>query len=358
MKQPIYTGAWGKCHIQGIAVDKKEGFIYYSYTTKLVKATLDGEVIGPVDGLLGHLGCIAYNEADGYLYGSLEYKNDSIGKGILKKLGEDGEGAQKLEDAFYIARFDVSKIDRLDMNAETDGIMKCIYLSEVVKDYLGEGRDKQGRVVPHRYGCSGIDGTTFGPLPGHSREEGMYLYVAYGIYSDFEREDNDHQILLCYDVSDWDSYASPLNQHKMHKSGPDSPLHKFFVYTGNTYYGVQNLEYDSYTGNFFMAVYKGRKPEFKNYSLFAVDGSVEYKREMLRGLDEEGELLTTVKVEREEGAASGWSFPYGSTGLYSFGDGRWLISENRVCTEGQCSYIFQYRWNGIAPFVTEGDLSD
>ena len=61
MKNPIFTGLWGNCHIQGIAVDKNNGFIYYSFTTKLIKATLDGEIVGTVDGLMGHLGCIAFN---------------------------------------------------------------------------------------------------------------------------------------------------------------------------------------------------------------------------------------------------------------------------------------------------------
>ena len=45
MQQPLYTGTWGKFHIQGIAVDMKKGYIYYSFTTQLVKATLDGTVI-------------------------------------------------------------------------------------------------------------------------------------------------------------------------------------------------------------------------------------------------------------------------------------------------------------------------
>ena len=79
MKHPIFTETWGNCHIQGIAVDKKNGYIYYSFTTKLVKATLDGKIVGSVDGLVGHLGCIAFNEKDGCVYGSLEYKNDIIG---------------------------------------------------------------------------------------------------------------------------------------------------------------------------------------------------------------------------------------------------------------------------------------
>jgi hypothetical protein len=46
----------------------------------------------------------------------------------------------------------------------------------------------------------------------------------------------------------------------MHKSGPDAPEAKYFVYTGNTTFGVQNLEYDAYTGDFLAAVYNGRKP--------------------------------------------------------------------------------------------------
>ena len=65
MKTPIFTGTWGNCHIQGIAVDNKNGHIYYSFTTKLIKATLDGKIIGSVDGLVGHLGFIAFNENDG-----------------------------------------------------------------------------------------------------------------------------------------------------------------------------------------------------------------------------------------------------------------------------------------------------
>ena len=74
MKTPLFTGKWGKLHIQGIAVDRAKGYIYYSFTTKLVKARLNGEIVGTVDGLVGHLGCIAFNERDGRLYGSLEYK--------------------------------------------------------------------------------------------------------------------------------------------------------------------------------------------------------------------------------------------------------------------------------------------
>lgn len=351
MKPPIFTGSWGKCHIQGIAVDEKKGYIYYSFTTKLVKSTLDGTIVGCVDGLMGHLGCIAFNKEDGRVYGSLEYKSDAIGKGILNKLGRTAQ----LEDAFYVAIFEVDKIDRLDMDAEKDGIMTSVYLKEVVKDYNGTGLDREGMVVPHRYGCSGVDGTTFGPMFGAPEDSKQYLFVSYGVYSDLNRDDNDHQVILCYDTSDWGKFERPLSQAAMHKNGPEAPTDKLFVFTGNTRYGVQNLEYDPYTRAYFMAVYYGKKEKYPNYHLYAADAKVAPVVQKLRGLDEEGkvvQLLQTGKRHPETGIR-GWMFAHGATGLYACGDGRYYISENHVSESGQCGLIYRYVWDEKCAFVLE-----
>ena len=343
MKQPIFTGTWGKCHIQGIAVDEKNGYIYYSFTTKLVKATLEGEIVGSVDGLVGHLGCIAFNGDDGCVYGSLEYKNDVIGRGIRAAIASDSS----FSDAFYLVRFDVSKIDRMDIPAEGSDLMTAVYLREVTDDYNGAGRDKNGAPAAHRYGCSGIDGLTFAPLPGQSGRR--YLYVAYGIYSDLERDDNDHQILLCYDP-DCFALARPLDQKAMHRVGPDAPKHKFFVYTGNTRYGVQNLEYDRFTNSLLMAVYRGKKPEFPNFALYAADlARAPERRTLAFGEQAETLSLKPMGVYDEKSGVYGWDFPYGSTGLYSYGDGRWLVSHNKSTPEGQCAYIYPYVWDGEHP---------
>lgn len=78
--------------MQGIAVDLERGYIYFSFTTKLLKMDLAGNLIGSVDGLTGHLGCLTMNPADGRVYGSLEYKDDAIGKGIRKTLDGESEG--------------------------------------------------------------------------------------------------------------------------------------------------------------------------------------------------------------------------------------------------------------------------
>jgi hypothetical protein len=57
----IYSGKQGAFHVQGIAVDQKQGFVYYSFTDKLVKTDLSGHLIGSVTGLVGHLGDLAFD---------------------------------------------------------------------------------------------------------------------------------------------------------------------------------------------------------------------------------------------------------------------------------------------------------
>ncbi|MBQ1957594.1 MAG: hypothetical protein II353_01915, partial [Alistipes sp.] len=152
-----FDGKYG--HIQGIAVDAERKYIYYSYTTMLVKTDIEGNVIGSVTGLLGHLGDMDFNPEDGRVYGSLEYKNDGIGKGILQMTDQ---GSVKLDNAFYIAIFDVEKITRMNMDAEGDGIMTTVYLPTVLEDYLAKV-EVAGKQLDHRLACSGIDGVAFGP---------------------------------------------------------------------------------------------------------------------------------------------------------------------------------------------------
>lgn len=345
---PICTGAWGSCHIQGIAVDKINGFIYYSFTTKLIKATLDGEIVGSVDGLVGHLGCIAFNEQDGCVYGSLEYKNDKIGKIVLDAIKFDCS----FEDGFYVARFDVDKITSLNQRSDRDDIMTAVYLKEVTDDYKWSGKDTHGNLREHKYGCSGIDGLTFGPLPGKYNDNKMYLYVAYGIYSDVNRNDNDYQILLCYDMSEWQEVALTLHQNQMHTSGFSGALHKFFVYTGNTDYGVQNLEYDRYTNAFYMAVYKGFKKNFPNYTLFCADANKTPEKVFFEETGEYAEILHLFDAGECDirTGIRGWNFPLGSTGLFSFGNGEWLICRHFRTDEGQCGEIKHYIWDKKTPF--------
>ena len=72
MKDRIFSGYWGKLHCQGMSMDKEKKFIYYSFTTKLVKTDIEGNIVGSVDRIIGHLGCIDYCDDDGKVYASLE----------------------------------------------------------------------------------------------------------------------------------------------------------------------------------------------------------------------------------------------------------------------------------------------
>lgn len=360
LKDKVFSGYHGKCHCQGIAVDLAGGYIYYSFTTKLVKSDLEGNIVGCVDHMIGHLGCIAFNRADGRVYASLEYKNDAVGRGILSALSLEGQHGR---DGFYIAIFDADRIDRTDMDAETDGVMKAVYLPTVLEDYRAVV-SINGREHRHAYGCSGIDGVTVGPdfgAPGGK----PYLSVCYGIYSDTERVDNDHQVILQYDFERWwDEVAEPLTQSRMHTSGPLQPRRKYFLYTGNTTYGVQNFEYDAFTGDYFLCVYPGKKAGFPNYPMYVIDGSAPARQDSLTGCGEAstGLVLTLRETGCSQNGISGMEFPHGSTGFCSLGNGEFCVSHHFSDPEkGHATTLCRYsllRDNGRWRFVPPADRID
>ena len=211
-------GTWPTSHVQGIAVDLRGGYIYYSFTTLLAKYDFNGKLIGTLVGWAGHLGDLDFNPRDGRVYGSLEYKHDR---------------------AFYIAVIDVSRLDRVGLEAQSSEIFRTVFLPEVAADYTadldGDGvfAGDTGKTADHRYGCSGIDGVSFGPQFGRTDGPPL-LTVAYGIYANLARSDNDHQVLLQYDIADWARYARTLTEAAPHHSGPAAVHGTYFVRTGTT----------------------------------------------------------------------------------------------------------------------------
>lgn len=342
----IYTGAQGKFHMQGMAIDQGNKCIYFSFTNKLVKTDLAGNLIGSVTGFSGHLGDVDFNMQDGRIYGSLEYKADAIGKGISNTLGI----AAAQENGFYIAIFDGAKIVRPNMDAEKEDLLQTVYLQEPVSDYEATVQI-DGDTKRHRYACSGIDGLTFGPSFGVKENNNQYLYVAYGIYGDTTRNDNDYQVILKYDIANWNSYEQPLLQGALHRSGPVAPMSKYFIKTGNTTYGIQNLAYDTHSGNFFAAVYKGKKSAYPNYDLFVVNGHLQPASSFLYtdNKRERVEVLQLLSAEQEEvlSGNAGWHFQWGATGLCPLGDGFFYIAHPNKRSDGlQESTIYKYKWIG------------
>jgi hypothetical protein len=288
-----------KLHIQGLALDKKEKCLYCSFTSAFFKCDLEGNVIGSVTGINGHLGAMTYEPKSKKVYASLEIKDDEIGRGVSDALG--AERHEKAASRFYVAEIDVRKIDRLEVPFEE--AMTLHPIEEVAKDYL-DTVEVNGVTLEHKYGCSGMDGVAIAPGFGAKGKE-KFLYVAYGVYGDTTRDDNDYNILLCFKMDDL-----------------AKPVHKYFVKTGNTRYGVQNMTYDADSERLYLAVYKGSKSQYPNYSLFSLDIHQKPFMGKLENVPYEENEVEQVSV------TEGSFFKWGSTGLYSFGDGRWYISKN------------------------------
>ncbi|BDC47878.1 hypothetical protein F183_A01940 [Bryobacterales bacterium F-183] len=296
----LTSGPWRAGHVQGVAVDQQGGFVYYSFTNLFVKADLaTGRVIGTLGGFHGHLGDLAFH--NGRVYGSLEYKDAK---------------------AFYIAVIDGGKINITGLQAHGNDLMLTVHLPEVASDF-----------VSGKYGCSGIDGVSFGPRFGETAGK-LYLTVAYGIFGETTRTDNDHQVLLQYDIAGWD--PQPLDEANPHRQGPAKADGKYFVYTGNTKFGVQNLEYDAGSHTWLMGVYAGSKPGFPNYTLFAVDG---------RGKPRQTAIGLLLPVPR------GW-YQKADVGMVSLGSGGlFYLAENQTQDGMQSAVLKLVRWtgNGFVP---------
>ena len=334
----IDGGAWSEAsHVQGIAVDKKNGFIYWSYATQLVKTDLHGEVLGTVTGILGHLGCLAFNEEDGKVYGSLEYSDDDIHEGIMRIMHSD----RKFDVAFFVAVFDGEKIDRVGMDMTESGVMEAILLPKVVDDYTAVVDGKR-----HRWGCSGIDGVTFGPAFGKTGGE-IFLTVAYGIYGDTTRTDNDYQILHQYSMDSVRKYKTLFSQDNMPQEGP-LPDREYFIRTGNTVHGVQNLCWDPSSRNWLMFVYRGKKSQYPNGNLYIADGRKEPAP--LEGVDGAMEvpLLKKGAFHKESGVHY-WETKFGSTGTAALGDGYFYMAESGKRFGLRTAVIHLMRWTGKTP---------
>lgn len=338
----------GSHHVQGIAFDREAGRMYYSFTTSFVKTDLQGNVLGTIENIQGHLGAMTFNPQDRKVYASLECKDDVIGRGL-----SDFAAGQSL---FYIAIIDVDALNSIGVNSEGTDLFKVVCIREAGADYNARVT-LDGRTADHALGCSGIDGVTVAPKMGGRYGSRNYLYVAYGVYGDISREDNNYQVLLRYDFRSLNAHAAPVSFGSFYSGGPARPLDKYFIYTGNTTWGVQNMAYDPATEYLFLSVYRGAKERFPNYDHFIVPMWEKPVRRTLEGVP------YVKKPQKVVGSAAapvpGWYFRYGSTGVCPVGDGRWYFSENARDgqTGRQISEARLYRWTGFqgttAPFLPE-----
>jgi hypothetical protein len=162
----------------------------------------------------------------------------------------------------------------------------------------------------------------------------------------------------------WPGPQGPLVEAAPHHSGPEHVSGKYFVYTGNTTYGVQNLEYDDFLRRWFMGVYLGTKPTFPNYGLFAVDAATRPVLGELVGTGgDQGLLIALAKDGRtdETTGIRGW-VQKADVGMEALGDGLFYLSRDSSRNGLQTSDITLYRWIGgtgapFAPVNSEAELN-
>lgn len=340
----LASGSWDVKHCQGMAIDFNKGFVYYSYTNSFVKCDLEGNVIGIITGIRGHLGDICYNKDDGKVYASY---NPSGKK------------------ALYTAIIDVDNLNGIGLDAVKCKLIRTVHLKEVYKDYstnvtfMGDAFTADGEIIPEKdikktvykrkYGVTGTDAVTFGP--SFSTGKGNYFTVSCGITPNTERTDNDYQILIQYDVSGWwDTWAKPLDFNSFHHNGPEGHNGKYFIYTGSTTYGVQTMTYFRELNVWILNVYTTKKTSFVNYNMFIVDGDVAPRKEYLLGQPKDDEqyvlsLYQDGEYDKKTGIY-GWHVSKGNKGIEYISDGLfYIIHPFKTWYKTQTAVAYLYVWD-------------
>ena len=359
----LASGSWDVKHCQGMAIDTYKGYVYYSYTNSFVKCDLEGNVIGTITGIKGHLGDICYNKEDGRVYASY---NPSGKK------------------ALYTAIIDVDNLNGINLDALECNLIRTVHLKEVWKDYStnvtftetqmvevssANSIDTVEKVVSEKiykrkYGVTGTDAVTFGP--SFSTGKGNYFTVSCGVTPNTERTDNDYQILIQYDVNGWwDTWAKPLSFDSFHHSGPEGHNGKYFIYTGSTTYGVQTMTYFREMNLWILNVYTTKKTGFVNYNMFIVDGDVQPRREYLIGQPKDDEqyvlsLYQDGEYDKKTGIY-GWHVSKGNKGIEYISDGLfYIIHPFKTWYKTQTAVAYLYVWDasGEEPFTLAAGIGN
>ncbi len=190
-------------HLQGYAVDQAKQYMYWSFTNYLVKTDMNGNVIKAVNVPGGHLGDLTCY--DGKVYGSF--------------LGDPRSGdAWNAWTSFNIKIF----------NADDLSVIQTVSAPDPFDTWKGNtsGSPIDGLATG---AVDAIDGIAFGKDPEGNNKFMIACSVPTG-------EAHTKQVILQYSL--------------------DLKYEKFYTFeTGNTPYGIQTLEYDKDTGDWWFTTY-------------------------------------------------------------------------------------------------------
>lgn len=200
-------------HLQGFSTGG--GFVYWSFTDSIVKTTDSGTVKCQREIKGGHLGDIDY--FDGKIYGSY------LGNALPGHEWDDWTSFK-----IYVFDADDLSVEKV-LNIDVCDAYKAI--SETPDDI---------------HGFRGIDGVTIAQPKGFSEPK---LFVACALVVN---KKYDHQIILQCDL-----------EGKFET--------EYRVPTGNTVFGIQNLDFDASTGLFWFSTYAPEHPYQPMELLYCAD---------------------------------------------------------------------------------------
>lgn len=211
-------------HMQGFS--NGNGFMYWSFTDSLVKTTLGGTVKCQVEIHGGHLGDIDYH--DGKIYGS-----------YLKNSLPGHEWADWTGFKIYVFNADDLKVERV-LNLDI-----CDYYKSITC------------TPDDTRGFQGIDGVAIAPDPKTGADR---LFVACAL---FTGEKYKNQIILQFTLDG--VYET-----------------EYHIPTGNTVFGIQNLDYDAENKEFWFTTYGPSQSYQPKELLYCISGDLkEIKRKYL-----------------------------------------------------------------------------
>jgi hypothetical protein len=208
-------------HLQGFSSDSGK-YMYWSFTDSLVKTDMKGTALAEVPIDSGHLGDIDFY--DGVIYASF------LGQALP---GHDWDDWT----SFCVYMF----------AAEDLKLINILKLEECEKYFSVKGSKDDKR------GFCGIDGITVGRDVATGERK---LQIACGMLSD---KSYTKQVILQYSLDGNFKYKYEKEYH---------------IETGNTVFGIQNLDYDEETGRYWFTTYDAEK-EYQAYNtLYCVDGDL------------------------------------------------------------------------------------
>jgi hypothetical protein len=219
-------------HMQGFS--SGNGHMFWSFTNSLIKTTLDSVVRCQVQLRGGHLGDIDYH--NGKIYGSF----------MLDALPGHAWADWSGYKLMVFDEYDLRTLDVINLDI-------CDYY----KSITCTPEDTRG--------FQGIDGVTIAPDPVTGEDK---IFIACAL---FTGEKYSNQIILQFDMTG--KYET-----------------EYHIPTGNTVYGIQNLDYDADNKEFWFTTYGSSQPYQAKYVLYCVSGDFKeirrtYKFSTPYGLD-------------------------------------------------------------------------